>query len=127
MRRPMESLRSDLAPTDTLQSECLLIYQESEGVGIVAGLPSRLRNVRSLLKHLETEDTVLVSYRDSAKTLWEYQLLCSELYGELIDAAKQVADEVDIPLQYSWTRRVPSLDGGFIDTLYGIADHLIFD
>jgi len=76
---------------------------------------------------LETEDTVLVSYRDSAKILWGYQLLCSDLYGELIDAAKQVADEVGTPLQYWWTRRVPALEGGFIDTLYRIADHLIFD
>jgi hypothetical protein len=124
---PTKSLRSDLAPTDTLLSECLLIYQEPEAVRFVPGQPDRLRNVRCLLKHLETEDTILVSYRDSAKILWEYQLLCSDLYGELIDAAQQVADEVGIPLQYWWKGPVPALDGEFIQTLYHIAGNLIFD
>jgi hypothetical protein len=123
----VKSLRPDLAPTDTLESECLLNYQELGAVGIVPGLPSRLRNVRCLMKHLEPEHTILVSYRDSARILRRYQLLCSELYGGLVEAAKKVADEVGIPLQYFWTRPVPALDGGFIESLYRIADHFIFD
>ncbi|HZA21111.1 MAG TPA: hypothetical protein VFA32_00630, partial [Dehalococcoidia bacterium] len=82
--------------------------------------------VQCLLKHLESEDPILVGYAKSGEIHNEYIQCCGELQRKLVNVATQASTELGIPLGIRWYTRTAAITPEFAASLYRIAGALVF-